>query len=108
MMMGFCTGEQFNLFKVVERDLDIDDVVSTKCYQYQNDKLQFEEVSKHLLENEPWVKLENKYGNDSVKTFLCKKHKRAYRISIYQKSLTQKELAVRRKQEYDNKDEGGR
>lgn len=98
MMMGFCSGEQFNLFKVVEMDLDINDIVSTKCYQYQNEKYQFEEVPKKLLKTEPWVNLEDRYGDDSVKTFCCKKHKRAYRISIYQKSLTQKEVAVRRKQ----------
>jgi hypothetical protein len=71
MMMGFCRGEQLNLFEVIEVDLDIDERVSQKFYQFQMSTNQFEEISRDTLEANKFKKL----GVDAVKTFMCKQHK---------------------------------
>ena len=83
-MTCFCGGKQINLFEVLERDVEIDDLTSRKYYQYNVDVSQFEEVSPDIVESQCFEKI----GAAAVKTLQCKNHKRAYRISLLQSHRT--------------------
>lgn len=84
----FCHGEQLNLFEVTERDIEMDDVVSHRYFQYQTDSNEFEEVSADIISTERFKKI----GNDAVKTFQCRQHKKAYRICLFQRQPTSAEV----------------